>query len=163
MVESEAGRKEHAAALGEWEPEPCSSETPADHGREARPGGADGCAGKAPGGAEGSQFPQITREALAGRCGGAHAAAARPGQGSAARPEGQGGSGAPTAAPPHSGAASDGGAADGGDSVGRAIASLSSAVDALEAEACPALTILCMLVTCMVLERQCCGAKLRMG
>ena len=142
MVESKAGRKEHAAALGDWEPAPSSSEAPAAHGRETRPGGADGGAGST----EGGQFPQITREALAGRCGGAHAAAAHPGQGSAARPEGHGGSRAPAAAPPHDAtltAASDGGAAGGGDPVQRAIASVSSAVDALEAEACLALTILC--------------------
>lgn len=151
MVESEAGRKEHAAALGDWEPAPSSRDPLAAHGREARPGGADGGAGNVPGGTEGSQFPKITREALAGRSGGAHAAAAHPGQGSGARPEGQRGSEAPAAAPSQNGTASEGGAAGGGDPVQRAIAFVSSAVDALEAEACPALTFLCMLPMCMTL------------
>ena len=163
VVESEAGRKEHAAALGDWEPVPSSRELPAAHDREAGPGAADGGAGSAPGGAEGSHFPQTTREALAGRCVGAHAAAAHPGQGSAARPEGPGGLRAHAAAPPHGGAPSDGGAAVGGDPVQRAIAAVSSAVDALEAEACPALTFLCVLGACMVLEGECCGARLGMG
>ena len=161
VVENEAGRQEHAAALGDWEPAPSSRDPPAVHGREARHGGAHDIAGNAPGGAEGSQFPQITREALAGRCAGAHAAAAHPGQGSAAPPEGQAGSGAPAVAPPHTGtapAAGDGGAAGVGDPVQRAIAFVSSAVDALEAEACPALNFYCVLPTCMVMERQRCRA-----
>ena len=153
VVESEAGREERAASLRDWEPAPSSREAPAAPGGEAAPGGASSGAGDAPGGTGGSRLPHVTREALAGRCGGAHAAAAHPGQGPPARPEGQAESGTAAAAPPQDGtarAAADGGAAAGGNPVQRAIASVSSAVDALEPQACPVLTSLCELLICLI-------------